>query len=97
MLLTGSSKPIRAIYESLHEPVLSMGDPVCEEYFKKLYAFRFPIAKLKEANCPVRPLGLRHHLCGCHYLPNFHSGTTIVVWVAMASQSLLSYIWTLRV
>lgn len=38
--LQAPSKPIRAIYESLHEPVLSMGDPVCEDYFKKLYAFR---------------------------------------------------------
>lgn len=71
-------------------------ETVCEEYFKKLYASKFPTAKLKEANCPVRPLGLRHHHCGCHYLPNFHSGVTTVVWVAMASQSLLSYIWTLR-
>lgn len=33
----------------LHDPVLSMRDPISEEYFKKVYMSRFSVAQLKES------------------------------------------------
>lgn len=33
----------------LHDPVLGIRDPVCEEYFKKVYMSRFSAAQLKES------------------------------------------------
>lgn len=53
LLLEIPFKLVRVIQEGLHALILSMRDPVWEEYFKKLYISRFPTAILKEANCPV--------------------------------------------